>query len=456
MTSATRPYDVHPFSLPHGASARLDILLDALAFLSLCLFVAAIPFEGEDLFGGPPADRWFGAMAVGFLLLRVAATGRLRRIAPMHYWVLALTGWAALSLIWTVDTSATLLRVETYGQMLMLVWLAWELGTTQARIAALLQSYVAGTLLSALYTVWNFAQGVTASKLYAEQGRQVWEEARYSIAGMNENDLGLFLALSIPMALYLMVQGKYRPLKLAYWIHIAVCLTAVLLTGSRGALVSSCAGLLMLPMIFRRMARPQRMMTVAAGIGVGLAAALLVPAETWERLFQLGSEISSGTMTHRTVIWAAGLDTFREHALLGVGAGGYAPAVYRILDIPLIAHNTFLSVLVELGVLGFLLFIAMLAGLVYTASRMEFLEKRLWFTVLLTWTVGVSALAWEYRKPTWIIFGLLIAHVHVRPLLVRTFQPAVQPQAYGAYVHRDSIQPKLAPAPQWRPARLPR
>jgi hypothetical protein len=32
----------------------------------------------------------------------------------------------------------------------------------------------------------------------------------------------------------------------------------------------------------------------------------------------------------------------------------------------------------------------------------------------LTWTIGVSALTWEYRKPTWLLFGLLAAHVYSR------------------------------------------
>jgi hypothetical protein len=35
-------------------------------------------------------------------------------------------------------------------------------------------------------------------------------------------------------------------------------------------------------------------------------------------------------------------------------------------------------------------------------------------TLLLTWTVGVSALTWEYRKPTWFLFSLLTAHVYSR------------------------------------------
>jgi len=76
------------------------------------------------------------------------------------------------------------------------------------------------------------------------------------------------------------------------------------------------------------------------------------------------------------------------------------------------AHNTFLSVLVELGVAGALLLLALLASLYYSALRMPYVEKCFWIVLLTTWVVGVSALTWEYYKPTWLLFGLLAAHMY--------------------------------------------
>jgi O-antigen ligase len=114
------------------------------------------------------------------------------------------------------------------------------------------------------------------------------------------------------------------------------------------------------------------------------------------------------------LIWSAGLAAFREHPFLGVGSGAYAATVFKVVNVPYVAHNTFISVLVELGVFGALLVLALMASLYYSAFRMRSLEARLWVTVLLTWTAGVMALAWEYRKPTWIMFGLLVAHAYSR------------------------------------------
>jgi O-antigen ligase len=97
------------------------------------------------------------------------------------------------------------------------------------------------------------------------------------------------------------------------------------------------------------------------------------------------------------------------HPFLGVGAAGFRDSVSRALSEPIVAHNTFLSVLVEQGVIGFTLFCALLGVLGLSVSAMPSLPRRFWIVILGVWVVGVSSLTWELRKPTWFFFGLLMA-----------------------------------------------
>ena len=271
-------------------------------------------------------------------------------------------------------------------------------------------------------TIRNFVLGRTASQLAAETGMNVWEESRYSISGLNANDLGLMIALSIPILVYLLASRKGWWVKALCWGQLVAGFTAILLTASRGSLVAAVVGLGMLPLTMSRLPRWQKFGSLVACTGLLACAAYLVPAASWTRILQLGTQLSEGTLTNRTTLWTAGLEAFRDHAFLGVGSGAYGVTIVKAANFSYVmgsasngvAHNTFVSVLVELGVVGALLAFAFLAGLFYCSFRMRYLERCLWITLLLTWSVGVSALTWEYRKPTWLLFGLLAAHAYSR------------------------------------------
>ena len=73
-----------------------------------------------------------------------------------------------------------------------------------------------------------------------------------------------------------------------------------------------------------------------------------------------------------------------------------------------VAHNTYLSVLVEVGLVGFSLFALMLIIVGVQAVRQPRWESRLWLATLLTWALGAFSLTWENRKQTWLVLGLII------------------------------------------------
>ena len=67
--------------------------------------------------------------------------------------------------------------------------------------------------------------------------------------------------------------------------------------------------------------------------------------------------------------------------------------------------------MVETGVIGLALFVYMLGMLFRSAVRMSGITRSFWLTMFCVWCIGVCSLTWEYRKPTWLLFGLLAAHV---------------------------------------------
>jgi O-antigen ligase len=267
--------------------------------------------------------------------------------------------------------------------------------------------------------------GLTARQVYEAEGEMTWNDHRYTIAGLNENDLGLILALSLPVALYLLARRTGWPTTLLACVSLVACVPALLLTGSRGGLLAAAPALVMLLLVISRLPRGQKLVAVIMCMGVIATTLYFVPDRTWDRLFTTMREFSGGTLTHRTVIWAASMEAFRNHALLGVGAGAHSAAVLQAVDVPYVAHNSFLSVLVELGVIGELIFGALLASMIYCVFRLRSLDRWMWICFLLVWAIGVSALTWEYRKPTWFMFGVLAAHAYARNSRFARFREAL-------------------------------
>jgi O-antigen ligase len=401
------------FPISNSEPYVIGAALDRLAFAGLWAFTFTVPWEESvPLLDGFVIGRWIGLLVLGLLLLRLAVTERFRRPSLTHGLMAALIAWAGLSIAWTIDRDSTLMRAGTYIQLLAFVWMIWELVVQEGRVWRLLQGYIMGTTVLAVSTMVNYGLGKQAADLWAEAGKVKWHDFRYSAYGVNENDLGLMLALSVPMTIYLLTRNKGALITAFCWLHIGACFTAILLCGSRGALISAMIGLILFPLVMSRLPRWQRvtfLVACAAGIAVG---AYLLPPETWDRFREAGAEITQGTLTHRTLLWSAGLEAFRDHAFAGVGAGAYGAAVYKAVDIPFVAHNTFISVLVELGVIGALLLLVLLAILYWSAWAMQYVERCFWLVLLTAWVVGVSALTWEYYKPTWLLFGLLPAHFY--------------------------------------------
>lgn len=378
-----------------------------LAFLSLWLLVFAIPWEDAITIPGfGTSARLIGVIALFFGFMAILERGKVRKPAPGHFMMLLFVATAAVSYLWSLYPEGTLNQTVTYLQLFMLVWLIWELAPQALQQKRLMQAYVLGTYISGADTIYNYL----ANEQSAYQ--------RYAGAGLDANDLGLMMALSIPVSYCLLIQEKGWK-AWVYRLQLVLAGTTVLLTASRGATLACLVAIAIVPLTHARLTARKKvalLLTLAILI-VGVLA--FVPTTSWERLSTVPSEFEHGTLTGRTVIWTAGWQIFREHPYVGIGSNAFRVIVSRVLRDPIRlddptspappAHNTFLSVLVEEGVVGFTVFAAMLIVMALSLTALPPLEQKLWGVCLAVWVIGVSSLTWEMRKPTWFFFGLLVA-----------------------------------------------
>ena len=375
--------------------------LDRVAWALLCAFVFTIPWE-KSLFVPEVGSiaRFLGMVAFAAGGAAAVRTAALRKPNGALLLAAVFVLWSAATWWWSLDATATLRRIRTFAELLAMFWLIWNSCRTSRRQRHLMQAYVWGATAASCLAFWRYFHNHQTYYL------------RYAASGFDPNDFGLVLAISAPLALYLALTEP----GLRRWLYLAVVpivISAVVLTASRASLIATFVAFSFSLFAWRAADRTFRVVSLMLMAGLGLSLVHFAPAPQRNRLSTITKEVTTGTLHGRTRIWKAGLKAFKQHPLIGVGSGAYPKATEPWLGKPTVAgfqyvaHNTFLSVLVECGAIGFGIFGLLLATLVFFIWTMPPLERWLWLVVAATWTVGVLTLTWEHYKPTWLIMALI-------------------------------------------------
>jgi O-antigen ligase len=389
----------------HGGEMKPGSFLERAAWALLCLLVFSLPMEKAIQFPYlGTISRLLGQAAFLVGAAAIVRRGKLREPNAALPLAAAFVLWGGLSWLWSVARPDTVAHFLTMAQLLGMAWLVWELCRTAAAQMRLIQAFVAGAAVS---SAWTIAR--------AALNRQT-NYRRYATAGFDPNDLGITLAIALTFALYLSSRMR-GPVVWLVRLAAAAVVAAILLTASRAALAASLVNFVFVALAWRHTTISQRASSIALLLLLIVGTLRLAPLATRARLATFPHEATEGTLHDRTRIWKAGLQLFERHPLLGIGLGAYRQAAYPALRIHYNAHNTFLSVLVETGIVGFALWGLLLATLAWFTGFLAASERALWVTALAVWGVAVLTVTWEHRKPTWLMFALIMT------AWARAFQP---------------------------------
>lgn len=372
-----------------------------IAYIVLLLLAFMLPWEGVvQLPGVGNGVKLLGIGLAMFWLATVIQTNRLRKPEPFFVLLCLFVCWNAATVFWSADPARTLAHVMTWFQLLGLALVLWDLCITRTRLLAVLQAYIMGVYVAIGSAAANFLSGSVYYTHYE----------RFSPGDTNPDGFGFILALGIPVAWYL-ASSKSRfssscLLRLVNYAYIPTAFFGLALSGTRTAFIASIVGM---AFGLATLTRLKLWVRVATLVLLTTAVLTILPYVQTMRSFQrLGTtavELTEGDLNNRTNNWREGLQAFEEHPLVGIGGNMYR----SINSLGKVAHNSFLSVLVELGLIGFLLFGAILATAVLRAAEQPKWEAAFWLTIMLVWAIGASTLTWEHRKTTWLFLSLLVA-----------------------------------------------
>ena len=280
---------------------------------------------------------------VALLLRETIQLGRLEVVALAT--LTCFVGWVTLSAAWSPAPEETIKEAER-----ALIYVAGFLALTLVLERGRLREYFSGIAAATIIVVaYAIAQRlIDSSGRDPTQGTLLIEPFGYA------NALGIFATLGTLVSLGLLLSARSNAERVTWSAGIALLVTALIATESRGAGLALVAGVFVLaiPRWKRIAGRPT---VVRPSLVLIVVTALLVGVATFA--FRVDDLLGP-----RVDYWGVALDQWRENLLLGSGAGTFALYWLRegsqsaVLD----AHSLYVETLAETGPLGLMLLMAFL------------------------------------------------------------------------------------------------
>jgi O-antigen ligase len=428
------------------ALAGLVVLVNLpteLVFLSW-LFLAPIFQNPADSSSLGRALTWalYTAPALLFLALTIARRQRVVAFRPIDALPAAYVAYVVLSFAMTTNvlgispltTGKGILELVALGP-LVYYFLTFGPGIAFAPRGI----YVALLGAALVQAVMAIVEIATGWNLWGDYGWLTHEGgARASGTLANPAVLGMLLGCGIVFAVAVLSWGGPRALRTPSWIAIGLCTPALFFTLTRGPMMATAAAVVLLLLLGRA-----RLAGLAVLLGSFIVILLVMPAVERTSVYQNRFSVSS-TVDIRVAISDVSMKLAAEKPVLGwgyntfdevknasdfVAAAGAKGGVALSSVLKTTSHNTYLTIIVELGALGLLLYAIPFAVICFRAVMTRPPPDQ-------SWIVGVA------------LGSLLVIVLTAVTLDFRFFSfPMMLPFVFLAILRRTTAPARTGPQP---------
>jgi O-antigen ligase len=426
------------FGLAFVAVVLVDVTLGLCAFTFLSFLELLLVTE----------DKSFSFLKVAGFLLMVSwlahiSTRRAKDESfvaqhPQFTFILVLfLGWAVVSALWAENPGQALDTSSRYFQNMILFLIVYTAVRERKH---------------ATWVAWAWLAGATFATVPAMLNPPTYEDdltVRISGTIGDPNELAALLVAGTVFAGVLTAITKEAALRVAAGSAVVLFLAGIFYTVSRGGLVALFVALIAACLMAGRWRGRTVVVTALGLMTVVIYFASFAGLDARDRVTTV--EGGSG----RTDIWKVGWRMVEDEPIHGIGSGNFPissihyllePGVLErdefIIDTPKVAHNTYLQILAELGIVGLALFLTIIGFAISCAvkaarwfgnhgdTQMELVARGMVVAL-----VGILAadffISEQFGKQLWLLLGLgpALYGVARRTYPERKQAPQPQPEA---------------------------
>ena len=357
--------------------------------LLLFLFLTYIHFSeiAIEQYGLPSvAKPMIAVLAVGIIFRWV-----IRRVRPFGWRELTL--WLSIygivglvSMLYAPDTTATIAALSAYTKNCVIAIMVVVILYRKELIRYVSWSILAAGLFIASIGVYQHLTG-SYDHSFGGFGKAiiseiVGEEHDYRIAGPigGPNYFAMILVVFIPLAFERIISERHLLLRMTAFLTLFICLLAIMFTYSRGAFIA-----LLVMLITAMFLYPPRFKALIYGSAVLVFTILLLPSQYHERITTLQlilpqagqAPADEDSFRGRMSEIAVATEMIADHPFRGIGLGNYETLYQKYAGDVFLdfrredreAHNLYLEILAETGLLGLTVFGLIFGRLFYLLFR---------------------------------------------------------------------------------------
>jgi O-antigen ligase len=183
---------------------------------------------------------------------------------------------------------------------------------------------------------------------------------------IEENYTGALLAFIVVLSFLMLKFEKEKLNKIFIFVVIGFCVFAVCLTGSRAAFIGIILSLTVMGIQYlfaRKVSFLKKVFWIVLCIVICIVLYTqlehILPSFLYNRLFT--NSLNDNSNADRLILWKNGFNGFLNRPFLGYGVGNFNYYVRLIFPQHkvVVAHNSFLDILIDVGIIGFGVFAVM-------------------------------------------------------------------------------------------------